>query len=192
VRSKARFAHEEAAMEPLPEPSTPPQTANDPGLHCPQCGYNLTGLSEDRCPQCGLPSAGVPAARENRELEFRGTKRVCLFIIAAIFIAVGVADAVVSLPRHVEFLIELLVAVSTLFWCRSDAIVHGYRLGTGTQVLVFLLPPLGLLIYLIAHKRWKSLMKAAGFIVGLLIAAAILSVVTFRVYHGYWADELQE
>lgn len=24
-------------------------------LHCPQCGYDLTGLPENRCPECGVP-----------------------------------------------------------------------------------------------------------------------------------------
>ena len=31
-------------------PAAPPA---DAGLRCPRCGYNLTGLAEDRCPECG-------------------------------------------------------------------------------------------------------------------------------------------
>jgi hypothetical protein len=31
---------------------TPPETSDD--LFCPQCGYNLRGLSSDNCPECGL------------------------------------------------------------------------------------------------------------------------------------------
>lgn len=25
----------------------------EPAIHCPTCGYNLTGLPENRCPECG-------------------------------------------------------------------------------------------------------------------------------------------
>ena len=28
-------------------------TQSSPTLHCPQCGYNLTGLAQNRCPECG-------------------------------------------------------------------------------------------------------------------------------------------
>jgi len=28
---------------------------SDSGLRCPQCDYNLTGLTEHRCPECGTP-----------------------------------------------------------------------------------------------------------------------------------------
>lgn len=48
-----------------------------PTLYCPKCGYNLTGLTQERCPECGgwfsraelaaiggikYPSLGVPLA----------------------------------------------------------------------------------------------------------------------------------
>lgn len=38
--------------QPIPQTElvTPP---SDAGLRCPQCDYNLTGLSEPRCPECG-------------------------------------------------------------------------------------------------------------------------------------------
>ncbi len=26
----------------------------DEDLYCPQCGYNLRGIPEDRCPECGF------------------------------------------------------------------------------------------------------------------------------------------
>jgi hypothetical protein len=33
----------------------PPWIMSNEALHCLNCGYNLTGLSEQRCPECGEP-----------------------------------------------------------------------------------------------------------------------------------------
>ena len=35
-----------------PRPTT--EGLVDTGLHCPRCGYNLTGLTQPRCPECGV------------------------------------------------------------------------------------------------------------------------------------------
>jgi hypothetical protein len=40
----------------IPEPGIPGEGVPIPehlDLHCPECGYNLTGLKEWRCPECG-------------------------------------------------------------------------------------------------------------------------------------------
>ena len=49
------------------------------------------------------------------------------------------------------------------------------------------MPPLGVPIYLMSHRRWKSLLTSMGVIVGLAALAFGLSVLAFRIAHGYWA-----
>ena len=38
-----------------PDLHEPNGGAQDSGLECPECRYNLTGLTENRCPECGTP-----------------------------------------------------------------------------------------------------------------------------------------
>jgi hypothetical protein len=42
-------------------PAAPPPTGGEEGPRCAGCGYDLRGLTEDRCPECGLRF--VPTAR---------------------------------------------------------------------------------------------------------------------------------
>ena len=48
------------STSPASSPSAPP------GLFCPNCGYQLRGLSENRCPECGQAFDPVRLAREQR------------------------------------------------------------------------------------------------------------------------------
>jgi hypothetical protein len=41
-----------------------PEPPAEPALHCPTCGYNLTGLPENRCPECGGSFVSTELARE--------------------------------------------------------------------------------------------------------------------------------
>jgi len=34
--------------------------SGDRGGWCEKCGYDLTGLTSDRCPECGMPTQAVP------------------------------------------------------------------------------------------------------------------------------------
>jgi hypothetical protein len=40
-----------------PSPTATPDHDDEPHLHCMECGYDLTGVPEDRCPECGLLQA---------------------------------------------------------------------------------------------------------------------------------------
>ena len=44
--------HPERSKESAPAP--PEHAAYSADLYCPDCGYNLRGLTSDRCPECGL------------------------------------------------------------------------------------------------------------------------------------------
>jgi len=41
-------------MEPTPDTAPAQELWNDDDIFCPQCSYNLHGLTSERCPECGL------------------------------------------------------------------------------------------------------------------------------------------
>jgi len=39
-------------------------------VHCPHCGYNLTGLTEDRCPECGNEFDRTELEEQDRRIPY--------------------------------------------------------------------------------------------------------------------------
>ena len=63
----------------------------DTNVHCTQCGYNLTGLSDARCPECGSPFGSG-----KQPLYSPRTKALCLAVLRfLLFCVVIVVTAVV-------------------------------------------------------------------------------------------------
>lgn len=65
----------------MPEPTHP----DDLRLYCPNCGYNVTGLSTQRCPECGkefdLDKLREPSPAERAWLQF-GAKGIVWVLLA--------------------------------------------------------------------------------------------------------------
>ena len=179
----------DTAREPSPTLAVPATDAA--GLCCPRCGYNLTGLPQDRCPECGLEGA-LRAAQGHRLRALRVRRfRTYRAVFLVAFIALWLASALLvgTLPARLGavWLLRIAAAIAALGWCQCDAAFYGYHLGGGMALFVFVMPPLGVPIYLMSHRRWKSLLTSMGVIVGLAALAFGLSVLAFRIAHGYWA-----
>jgi hypothetical protein len=85
---------------PLGEPIPPSMD-----LSCPQCGYNLTGLTGRRCPECGTKFDVATAQRANRESryehQFSGTGEayavVGIIIVVLVLIYLAFARTPIAL-----------------------------------------------------------------------------------------------
>ena len=77
--------------------SDSPHELVDTGLQCPECGYNLTGATEDRCPWCGqcVDIALLEAAVQHRPIAWPVG-----VVIASLTIAFGAILGLVVLLRR--------------------------------------------------------------------------------------------
>ncbi|MCP4251012.1 MAG: hypothetical protein GY778_28575 [bacterium] len=89
----------------------------DPNLLCPQCGYNLRGIPEDRCPECGFgyDRAAIRsiASAENWERDRRYCRTICWSALAAALI-VGPVSARYLFGPPLNLAVALLGALGVV------------------------------------------------------------------------------
>lgn len=106
---------------PLQTPSQPPASPRQ-GKPCPNCGYDITGLTQSKCPECGSELELTLLAKARRE-RARQQYRAAL-IAPAIMMVIGLVGAVVALG--------LLYS-----WSATPYYLAAFGLQVGNAVVVF-------------------------------------------------------
>lgn len=106
-------------------------SADDSGLQCPRCEYNLTGLHTPRCPECGLRfDWGDPALRRDRpRIAFeraRGWRKVPAFV----WTAATVVFAPWAFARQMRYPTTLRHAAVFFVVCFIPVVVRSVAEGT--------------------------------------------------------------
>ena len=151
---------------------------------CPSCGRELSGPSAQYCPTCGA-EAGPVRAPEFAPVRRRG-KRVCLLIILAVPVLVGVADALMYPKGMPGLLLAVPFAIATLSWCIQDANERVDRIGYPLRALILFVAPLGVSIYFLSRRRFGSFLKAAAFAVVAIVVSASAYSIVYRLYWYEW------
>jgi hypothetical protein len=154
--------------------------------YCPECGYNLTGLLQDRCPECGLVGAVEHAITGGDPRHFRAVKRWCVGIFTTVWLLAYTWDTLAGHSAPIGFLTFISAAVAAWAWCRSDSALRGYATSGSELLLIFLVLSFGVPIYLIGHRRWWSLGKGIVLLIALFVIGTALSSLVYRAYHGSW------
>ncbi|MBN1491552.1 MAG: hypothetical protein JXA69_16690 [Phycisphaerae bacterium] len=125
-------------------------------VRCPQCRYNLRGLTVPRCPECGLTFAWDDLERfrvppESSLVVLLRGAGMCFVALSVAFVlmvtgapllvvalAVAAILAVAALQACVEFIV-VLVWVGPLYWPRFRTWWEGVLLGYGVTVMTWLM-----------------------------------------------------
>lgn len=117
------FEEPDRSVQPPSQPSAPSAPPRQ-GKPCPNCGYDITGLTQRKCPECGsvLELALLAKTRKDRA---RQQYRAAL-IAPAIMMVIGLVGAVVALG--------LLYS-----WSAAPYYLAAFGLQVGNAVVVFFL-----------------------------------------------------
>lgn len=93
-----------------------PKPPEDKQLHCPKCGYDLTGLSTQQCPECGTPFDLTRLIRESNSggTQFMSRGTVALLLVGPSAMALGLLLGLVSGNESVASSIFVLSLVFSL------------------------------------------------------------------------------
>jgi len=90
------------------------ETTGNITLFCPECGYNLTGLPENRCPECGGEFDPQRLAQEIRDAPEPITLRRALLHLLwppALFLVAGLAGLISQEARAFVLAVVVLLVV---------------------------------------------------------------------------------
>lgn len=149
----------------------------DPTLYCPACGYNLTGLPEDRCPECGRPFSRAELLRRTL-LGPQISSRSVLFFFWGVPLAFWLLGGVFflllnvtqrQLAQRVFFVGMLLLVGLALFnvvWlCRKSIEADRGRPGESRKLKFAVLFVMGLF--------WQAVASLAGLVLLFMLGALI-------------------
>ena len=112
--------------------SPPQQPPTDTDIHCPECDYNLTGATEDRCPWCGwMIDERILSLMV---LEQSNVRRIGA-ILACLACGLGSLTAVMTLVRHGTrlSLLDALASVGVLLAAAGHLCLAGLLIYVGRR-----------------------------------------------------------
>jgi hypothetical protein len=115
----------------------------DEDLFCPQCGYNLRGLPEERCPECGtrFEPVGVRSLSRSEAVDsYQTSRRVLIFsVVASVFAVFHLAEETADV---------LIVTVAVVSMLVATWLCHRFRVESRIQVWPFAMEYLPAIVFL--------------------------------------------